>query len=107
MTSPGVFALLFSKAFNEGFRIYYNYGLSKRCNSRIIDQEFSQLALYFYIDLEPMIHYVPASLENITEVTEYIMEKNNQREMKAIVEAANLWCKETNTQEHLPKDAIA
>ena len=40
-----------------------------------------------------MIHYVPASLENITEVVEYVLNNNNQHEMKEIVRSANVWCK--------------
>jgi hypothetical protein len=53
-----------------------------------------------------MIHYVPASLENITEVVEYVLDNNNQHEMKEIVRSANVWCKGMNTKEQLPRDAI-
>jgi len=62
---------------------------------------------HFYADLEPMIHYVPASLQNITEVAEYVLDNNNQDEMRAIVRSANSWCKGFNTKEQLPKDAIS
>lgn len=54
-----------------------------------------------------MVHYVPASLDNITEVAQYVLDKKNQLEMKGIVDAANSWCKKTNTKEQLPRDAIA
>ena len=40
-----------------------------------------------------MEHYVPASLENITQVTDYVLRKENEEVMKGIVHAANLWCK--------------
>ena len=62
---------------------------------------------YFYTDLEPMVHYIPASLENITEVTEYVLDENNMHAMKSVVDSANSWCKRTNTQEQLTKDAVS
>ncbi len=62
---------------------------------------------HFYADLEPMIHYVPASLQNITEVVEYVLADSNQNEMKAIVHSANSWCTGINTKEQLPRDAIS
>merc|ERR1712238_25791 len=37
---------------------------------------------HFYVDLKPMVHYVPASLENITEVTEYVLDRKNRLEMR-------------------------
>lgn len=52
------------------------------------------------------MHYVPASLENITEVAEYVLNVKNRQQMKAIVDAANAWCEKTNTQERLPIDAM-
>ena len=54
-----------------------------------------------------MVHYVPASLDNITEVVQYVLDKKSRLEMKGIVDAANSWCKKTNTKEQLPRDAIA
>ena len=35
--------------------------------------------------------YVPASLDNLTQVVEYVLDYNNQQEMKLIVNAANSW----------------
>lgn len=67
-----------------------------------IDPDFIE---YFYDDLQPMVHYVPASLENITEVVEYVINERNKSEMKSIVQRANSWCKGTNNKEQLPIDA--
>ncbi len=53
------------------------------------------------------MHYVPASLDNITEVTQYVLDEKNRDQMKAVVDSANAWCKRTNTKEQLPKDAIS
>lgn len=54
-----------------------------------------------------MTHFVPATIQNITQVSEYVLDDNNQREMKAIVHSANSWCKGFNTKEQLPLDAIS
>ena len=62
---------------------------------------------FVYVDLKPMVHYVPASLENVTAVASYVLDKKNRNEMKAIVDSANVWCKRTNTKEQLPRDAIS
>ena len=54
-----------------------------------------------------MLQYVPASLQNITEVIEYVLDKKNRHQMKAIVDSANSWCKRTINKEQLPRDAIS
>ena len=53
-----------------------------------------------------MEHYVPASLDNITEVVEYVMDPMNELELKGIVATANSWCKTMNTKEQLSKEAV-
>ena len=53
-----------------------------------------------------MVHYVPASLENITEVVAYVLNEQNGEEMNTIVAAANSWCKKMNTKLQLSKEAV-
>jgi len=53
-----------------------------------------------------MKHYVPAKLENITEVAAYVLDGNNEEEMKRIVDNANSWCKSKMTEEHVAKDMM-
>lgn len=36
---------------------------------------------------------MPASLQNISEVASYVLDGANDSEMKAVVKAANSWCK--------------
>jgi hypothetical protein len=69
-----------------------------------IDPDFVE---YFYDDLRPMSHYVPASLDNITDVVKYVLADENRREMKSIVNSANSWCKRSLTREGMAKDAIS
>ena len=46
-----------------------------------------------------MVHYVPASLGNITEVVSYAVDEENDDKMKRIVASANLWCERKMTRE--------
>lgn len=52
----------------------------------------------FYKDLRPMIHYVPASLSNLTETMAYVLDSRNEHEMKGIVASANAWCRSAMTR---------
>ena len=53
-----------------------------------------------------MEHYVPASLENITRVTEYVLREENEKEIKEIVNAANVWCRGGMTGEGMGRDVM-
>ena len=51
-----------------------------------------------------MKHYVPASLENVTQVAAYVLDETNEEEMKSIVQSANSWCKTKMTEKGIVKD---
>lgn len=53
-----------------------------------------------------MKHYVPASLENLTQVAAYVLAEENDDEMRAIVNAANMWCKRKMTRDVMAKDMM-
>jgi hypothetical protein len=53
-----------------------------------------------------MKHYVPASLDNITQVTVYVLYKENEEEMKDIMNAANLWCSRSMTIDAMVRDLM-
>jgi len=53
-----------------------------------------------------MMHYVPASLDNITKVVEYVMDTANENDMKSIVREANNWCAEGLSAKGLAQDSI-
>lgn len=53
-----------------------------------------------------MKHYVPASLNNITKVVEYVMDTANENEMKSIVREANNWCAKKLSAKGLARDSI-
>jgi hypothetical protein len=53
-------------------------------------------------ELVPNVHYVPASLDNITQVVENIMDPRNDGKMRRVVKEANNWCRL-----HLSKESLA
>lgn len=61
---------------------------------------------YFYDELKPNQHYIPASLNNLTEVMTYVLDKQNEDEMKKIIHSANSWCKWKMTRKQLAADMI-
>lgn len=65
---------------------------------------------YFYSDIggnvKPNEHYLPASLDNITNVVRYVMDAKNENEMKSIVKSANNWCAQSLSEEGLANDTI-
>ncbi len=53
------------------------------------------------------MHYVPASLENLMQVTAYVLASENDAEMRSIVQSANSWCKTKMIKKRLVKDMIS
>lgn len=53
-----------------------------------------------------MVHYVPASLHNITDVVSYVTDESNDERMQEMVKSANSWCKEYLSEEGLARAAI-
>ena len=56
--------------------------------------------------MQPNIHYLPASLENITQVVSYAMDTKNDKKMKDMILSANDWCKHSLSEEGLANDAL-
>ncbi|KAL7555158.1 hypothetical protein ACHAWF_018816 [Thalassiosira exigua] len=67
------------------------------CTNSVIIKIDPDYIEYFHHELEPMRHFVPASLENITQVAAYVVDKKNDDEMKRIVASAHAWCLEKMT----------
>ena len=79
------------------------------CSNSVVIKIEPDFIEHFYDtngEVQPMKHYVPASLDNLTQVVSYVMDKSNDDEMQAIVTAANTWCRESLTEEGLARDAL-
>jgi hypothetical protein len=58
-------------------------------------------------DLAPGVHYLPASLENFTEVAKWAVQNSSLSEVKQIVQNANTWCKRKVHTDELHRDFLA
>lgn len=76
------------------------------CTNSVVIKIDPDYVDYFYDDLIPNLHYIPASLENLTEVARYVVDPKNDDEMMNVVKAANSWCKRTVTEEVLVRDEL-
>ena len=61
---------------------------------------------YFHHDLTPGRHYIPASLDNLTQVVEYVISPENDSEMKLVVREANEWCRGAMGVETVTRSAM-
>ncbi|KAL7531612.1 hypothetical protein ACHAWF_003847 [Thalassiosira exigua] len=90
------------------------FGLLLCSNSVVIkidpDQPTASDFIEYFYDREgavkPNVHYIPASLDNLTEVVEYIMDDKNEAEMNGIVKSANSWCKEALSKEGFARESF-
>ncbi|KAL3793278.1 hypothetical protein ACHAW5_003951 [Stephanodiscus triporus] len=76
------------------------------CTNSVIIKIEPDFIEYFYDELTPMKHYVPASLDNLTDVVMHVMDKDNEVEMKRIVLAANSWCRRKMNAKQIALDMI-
>ena len=53
-----------------------------------------------------MKHYIPASLDNVTNVTAYVTDERNDDEMIRIVTSANAWCEDKMNRHALARDMM-
>lgn len=77
------------------------------CMNSVIIKIQPDFVEQYYHNLEPNVHYVPASLDNITQVVEYVVDKDNDLQMKAIVKNANQWCQRSREGTSLAQNAIS
>ncbi|KAL7518200.1 hypothetical protein ACHAWX_003049 [Stephanocyclus meneghinianus] len=76
------------------------------CTNSVVIKIEPDFIEYFYSELRPNVHYIPASLDNITEVSRYVLNEANKMEMKNIIQAANSWCKRKLTTNSIINDAM-
>ena len=53
-----------------------------------------------------MKHYIPASLDNITNVTEYVIDERNEDDIMTIIASANAWCEDKMNRHALARDMM-
>ena len=53
-----------------------------------------------------MVHYIPATLQNLTQAVEYAIDKDNERQVQSMIKAANAWCQDTLIEPSFVEDAM-
>ncbi len=53
-----------------------------------------------------MVHYMPATLQNLTQTVQYATAKANENEMRAMVQNANAWCQKTLIEPKFVDDSL-
>jgi len=53
---------------------------------------------YFFDELQPWVHYVPANFSNLIETVEYVVSDNNMKQMQEIVNNAQSWARSKITR---------
>ncbi|KAL7470951.1 hypothetical protein ACHAXS_011239 [Conticribra weissflogii] len=81
------------------------FGMLLCMNSVVIKIE-PDFIEYFYKDLQPMVHYIPAALHNLTETAQYVMDEAHEKEIRDIVHNANSWCQKTLIEPKFAEDAM-
>lgn len=54
----------------------------------------------------PNVHYLPATIENITAIAAFVVDPRNDRAMRNMVRTANEWCRMRNTERGLADEAM-
>lgn len=54
-----------------------------------------------------MVHYIPATLQNITQAVQYAIDKDNEHQVQSMIQAANSWCQKTLIEPSYVEDAMA
>ena len=72
------------------------------CTNSVIIKIAPDFVDQYASELVPNLHYVPSSLDNITNVVEYVLDSRNDDRMRDIVNEANGWC-----VRHLGKASLA
>jgi hypothetical protein len=75
---------------------------SLMCTNSVIIKITPDFVDQYSGELVPNVHYVPSSLDNITDVVEYVLDRENDGRMRNIVDEANRWCRR-----HLGKESFA
>lgn len=76
------------------------------CTNSIIIKITPDFIEHYYHELEPNVHYIPASLDNLTQVVEYVLEERNDGKMRGVVKNANEWCLASRRKDSLARRAL-
>ena len=76
------------------------------CSNSVVIKIQPDFIESFYNEVKPNVHYIPASLTNLTHVVRHVLDDKNKIQMKHIVDNANGWCQRTNNVDSLTQRAL-
>jgi hypothetical protein len=76
------------------------------CSNSIVIKIQPDFIEQSYNELQPRVHYIPASIGNITEVVKYALNAEYEQEMQQVVKRANEWCGAYMTADALASAAV-
>mmetsp|Transcript_31512 Transcript_31512/g.66281 ORF Transcript_31512/g.66281 Transcript_31512/m.66281 type:complete len:483 (+) Transcript_31512:27-1475(+) len=76
------------------------------CTNSVIIKVIPDFIEQYYHELEPNVHYILTTLNNLTTVMEEIVEEGNDMKMRGIVKKANEWCHRSRRKESFALESI-
>lgn len=77
------------------------------CQTSVVIKIHLSATSYFDAALTPGLHYLPATLENLTNVVEHAVSGENAGRMKSIISNANKWCQKHVVYKEIKKDILS
>lgn len=76
------------------------------CSNSVVIKVQPDFVEQSYKELEPFVHYVPATINNITKAAEYVLDWRHKAEVQQIIKNANDWCASFMTANALASAAV-
>jgi hypothetical protein len=77
------------------------------CYNSVVVKMRPWFAPYFWDSLTPWVHYLPVTLENLTDTAKFIANDKNQAFLESIVRNANDWCSHSMTKPRLKQQILS
>jgi hypothetical protein len=78
------------------------------CMNSVVIKVEPYLVDYFYVELQPWVHYIPVhrNMSNLVEMVNMVLDDSQQEKMKEIVKQANAFCQSKLTATQMAIDMV-
>lgn len=77
------------------------------CSNSVVLKVQISCTSYFAKSLLPGVHYIPASVDNLTQVVKYATSDEHEEQVQSIISNANKWCERHVSEESLRSDMLS